>query len=177
MSFTFLHQAEENKVKILSFDEFFGIVKKTDKIFTLIDSWRFIDKEFLGRLPQKKCLIAEKPFEIESNIKWVGCFDISNYMHDIKSYDCSTIWDMRFIYSGDNPLLLFNLLDDYYSDDGLIFSEFQMQTYQTILSIDKSKYNWIAMYDGNDHDKPIVFFDNTNDSDMRVIQNRLNNIE
>lgn len=164
-------------MKILSFDDFFWIAKRTENVFCLIDDWRFLDKEFPNRLPKQKNLIAEKPFEIESNIKWLGCFDISNYMHDIKSYDCSTIWDMRFIYSGDNPLLLFNLLDDYYSDDGLIFSEFQMQTYQTILSIDKSKYNWIAMYDGNDHDKPIVFFDNTNDSDMRVIQNRLDNIE
>lgn len=98
-------------------------------------------------------------------------------MYNIDDYNCSTIWDMRFIYSSENLLLLFNLMDDYYKDKGLVHSEFQMKTYQTILSINKSSYNWIAMYDCNEHNKPIVFFDKTDDYNMKVIQNRLDYIE
>lgn len=110
-------------MKILDYDDFYYIAQQTDKIFGLIHSWRFLDLEFPERLPTPKALIAEKPFKNDSEIDWLGCFDVSNYMHSQNSYDCRTTWDMRFIYSSDNPLLLFNLLDEYYSDEGLIFKK------------------------------------------------------
>lgn len=164
-------------MKTIDLVQLFSIFKQTQKIFTLIDSWRFLKLEFPHRVPfTEEDLIAEKLFQVNSESNWLGCFNISSYMHKIKSYDYYTIGDMRFIYSSDDPLLLFNLLDDYYSNEGLIFSEFQMQTYQTILSIDESKYDWIAMYDDNEHDKPIVFFDGDNSNANSILMNRINNI-
>lgn len=179
-------------MEIITFNELDELISNTDSVLFLYPDWRFMQKEFSATFAfNKESLVSEKyilykedvhiedPFGDDQitegeNGGWLGIFDFKG--SHIRCYDLINYPTPLFFFSAQNSSFLSCALHDYFSRPNLVYSEFSQMLYELIGSIDCRIYDWIAIYDNNEFDRPVILFDSKKSFDRSLMFDRLNGV-